>query len=269
MASSFGRPISNQVPRRVAAIVPAYNEAGRVVSVLETLARSRRVNEIYCVTDGCTDSTAREVEAWLASRIEAHPPAQLFELEHNLGKGGAMAHAAHRTDADVLLFLDADLIGLRPEQVDEMLEPMLREQDPADMTLGLFGAVRGGLLGWWLSWCHRATPSITGQRAICRDVFLAVPGITRSRFGVEAAITCFVQNDPELKVEYVYLHSVTHPIKEEKLGPVRGARNRVRMYRDIAQTLLADSARQSALKRRAKAAQRREKALAWLERFGK
>ena len=247
--------------KRVAAIVPAYNEAGRVVAVLETISQAPSVDEIYCVTDGCTDNTAHEVEKWLAAREDGAKPAKLFELRQNLGKGGAMAHAAHRTDAEILLFLDADLIGLKASQVEEMLLPMLREERPADMTLGLFGAVRGGLLGWWLSWCHRATPSITGQRAIRREVFLAVPGLTRSRFGVEAAITCYVQSN-NLTVDYAYLHAVTHPIKEEKLGPLKGARNRFKMYRDIFKTILLSAARQETEKRRAKAIQ-------WLERFDK
>ena len=263
MANFSGRhfPMPFEKPR-VAAIIPAYNEANRVVAVLETIADSCHISEVFCVTDGCTDDTAAQVAAFLAARDTQATPVRLMELTCNIGKGGAMAHGAHHTDAEVLLFLDADLIGLRSSQVDEMLEPMLREHDPADMTLGLFGAVRGGPLGWWLSWCHRATPSITGQRAIRRDLFLSTPGLTRSRFGVEAAITRWVQSDPSLKVDFVYLHSVTHPIKEEKLGLIRGSRNRMRMYRDIGQTLVSDVARQQT-------AIRREKALRWFERLTK
>ncbi|HEX9997891.1 MAG TPA: glycosyltransferase family 2 protein [Abditibacterium sp.] len=245
---------------RVAAVVPAYNEEDRVVDVLQTIALAQNVDEILVVTDGCTDSTAARVRAWLESRPEAAKSVRLFELKHNIGKGGAMAHGAHLANAEILLFLDADLIGLEPHQVDEMVAPMLREKAPADMVLGLFGAVRGGLLGWWLSYCHRSVPSITGQRAIRREVFLAVPGLTRSRFGVEAAITCFVQSDPDLKVEYAYLHAVTHPIKEEKLGPWRGFRNRNRMYREIFRTVLFHRVRQEA-------ARQREKALERIERF--
>lgn len=251
---------SNSQPR-VAAIVPAYNEAGRVADVLEAISQARTVTEIICVTDGCTDNSAEEVAKWIAHRPAGAIPAHLFALEKNLGKGGAMAHGAHRTDAEVLLFLDADLIGLLPSQVDEMLAPCLRADAPADMVLGLFGAIRGGALGWWLSWCHRATPSITGQRAIRREVFLAVPGLTRSRFGVEAAITRHVHNE-KLRVAYVYLHAVTHPIKEEKLGFVRGFRNRARMYSDIFQTVAFDSARRET-------AASREKAMRWIERLTK
>ena len=255
-------PISTHLtkPLRVTAIVPAYNESDRVLGVLEALCQAARVDEIFVVTDGCTDDTAAQIRRWLETR-DSKRSVRLWELGQNIGKGGAMTYGAHRTDADILLFLDADLIGLRPAQVEDMLAPMLRENEPADMTLGLFGAVRGGILGWWLSWCHRATPSITGQRAIRRDVFLSVPGLTRSRFGVEAAITRTVQSDPSLKVDYVYLHSVTHPIKEEKLGPVRGFRNRMRMYREIGSYLAKDSVRQ-------RAARYREEASRMRERFG-
>jgi glycosyltransferase involved in cell wall biosynthesis len=257
--ASFSSPYSTQIlPRRsrVAAVLPAYNEESRVVDVLEAIAGAELVDEIVVVTDGCTDQTAPNIRAWLESRAPGAKPVRLFELQPNIGKGGAMAHGAHHADAEVLLFLDADLIGLQSHQVDEMVVPMLREHLPADMVLGLFGAVRGGLLGWWLSYCHRTVPSITGQRAIRRELFLAVPGLTRSRFGVEAAITLFVQSDPDARVEYVYLHSVTHPIKEEKLGPWRGFRNRARMYREIARTVGVFRVRQEAMRQREKAQER-------------
>ncbi|RYG75180.1 glycosyltransferase family 2 protein [bacterium] len=246
---------------RVSAVIPAYNEEERVVDVLEAIANSTKVDEILVVTDGCTDDTAGRVRAWLQQRPSGAMPVRLFELRTNIGKGGAMAHGAHVADADILLFLDADLIGLQPHQVDDLLAPLLREDKPADMALGLFGAVRGGLLGWWLSYNHRLYSFMTGQRAIRRDLFLAVPGLTRSRFGVEAAITCFVKSDPELKVEYTYLHAVTHPIKEEKLGPWRGFRKRTQMYRQVWGTMLRHRAKIEMTKQRNKAQER-------IERFG-
>ncbi len=249
-------PLSPYRSLKVTAIVPAYNESDRVLAVLEALCDAARVDEIFVVTDGCTDDTAFQVRNWLENR-SSRRPVRLWELTQNIGKGGAMTYGAHRTDADILLFLDADLIGLRPSQVEDMLAPMLRENEPAAMTLGLFG----GILGWWLGWCHRAAPSFTGQRAIRREVFLSVPGLTRSRFGVETAITRTVQNDPAFRVDYVYIHNVTHPIKEEKLGPMRGFRNRMRMYREIGAYLLKDSLRQQA-------ARTLEEAMRMRERFG-
>lgn len=237
-------------------IVPAYNEAGRITNVLKAITAARLVDEVIVVTDGCTDTTAEEAHGFAARRAQNSAAVRpivmrVLELEHNIGKGGAMTHGALRTDAEVLLFLDADLIGLQPAQVDAMLEPMLHSDANrrADMALGLFGAARGGPVGWWLGVCHRKVAAITGQRAIRRDVFLAVPDLTRSRFGVETAITRYVKFAWKLKVCEVPLDGVTHPIKEEKIGVLRGFRYRMSMYSEIAAYVVLDNVRNQASSR--------------------
>ena len=248
--------------------MPAYNEAGRITTVLRAASAAQLVDEIVVVTDGCQDTTAHEARGF-AALIEKGAvkgarriPVRVIELEDNIGKGGAMTHGALRTEADVLLFLDADLIGLQPSQVDDLLRPCLEGPHRADMTLGLFGAVRGGLVGWWMGWCHRRIAAITGQRAIRRDVYLAVPGLTHSRFGVETAITRYVKHAWKLKVENVYIHSVTHPMKEEKIGVWRGARHRMAMYWEIVTYIMWDGVRQKT------SARRRAECVAMRQRFG-
>lgn len=190
-------------------------------------------------------------------------PLRVFELEHNIGKGGAMTYGAYRTEADIVLFLDADLIGLETEQVNAMLLPMLHPdpEERADMTLGLFGGARGGPVGWFMSFLHRRWAAITGQRAIRRDVFLAVPGLTRSRFGVETAITRYVRHAWKLRVCNVSLYGVTHPLKEEKIGIWRGARHRTAMYSEIFAYLIVDKVNHNA------SARHREDTLQMRERF--
>ncbi len=274
-------PLSNASPShaprdsqpRTAAVVPAYNEAGRITAVLEVIAAARLVDEIIVVTDGCSDSTAAEVRQCAAKlkaafaenteRGEGCRELRIFELKHNIGKGGALTYGALRTEAEVLVFLDADLIGLKSSHVDDLLTPMLSDEpnQRADMTLGLFGAVRGGIFGWWLGFCHRHIAMLTGQRAIRRDVFLAVPGLTNSRFGVETAITRYVKHVWKLKVAVAWLHNVTHPVKEEKIGIWRGFRVRMNMYGEIAAYIAVDTVRNSA------SSQRREQALQMRERF--
>lgn len=257
--------------RRTAVIVPAYNEAGRITSVLKVLANVPLVDEIIVVADGCTDSTADEARGFAARlesgelHVEGCASVRVMELEHNIGKGGAMTYGAHRTDAEILLFLDADLIGLQHDQVRALLEPMLEpdEGQAADMVLGLFGGARGGIVGWWLGVCHRKVAAISGQRAIRRDVFLAVPGLTRSRFGVETAITRYVKYAWKLRVHEVTLYGVTHPIKEEKIGVWRGFYHRLCMYSEIAGYIMVDSLRQQA------SARHREQTLQMRQRFSR
>ncbi len=264
-------PEANRQKLRCAAIIPAYNEAGRITNVLKAVSAANLVDELVVVTDGCSDSTADEARgfaAWFTKQAEedqrpVKPIVRVLELTQNIGKGGAMKHGALRTEAEVLLFLDADLIGLESEQVDAMLEPMVHAEaaQRADMTLGLFGSARGGIVGWWLSLCHRKVAAITGQRAIRRDVFLAVPDLTRSRFGVETAITRYVRHAWKLKVQEVALHGVTHPIKEEKIGVWRGVRYRCSMYSEIAGYIVLDNVKNRA------SARHREQTLQMRQRF--
>jgi glycosyltransferase involved in cell wall biosynthesis len=242
---------------KTAVIVPAFNEAGRITNVLKTISAAQLVDEIIVVTDGCSDSTADEARGFAArlARGEVKLPGGAFskiplrvlELENNIGKGGAMTYGAHRTEADILLFLDADLIGLTVEQVDNMLVPMLHA-DPnkrADMTMGLFRGAPGGAFGWFMSYCHRLFSYITGQRAIRREVYLAVPGLTRSRFGVETAITRYVKHAWKLRVVDVTLYGVTHPLKEEKIGVLRGLKHRTEMYCEMGAYVAMDILRNS------------------------
>jgi hypothetical protein len=88
----------------------------------------------------------------------------------------------------------------------------------ADMTLGLFGGAAGGIFGWWMAMCHRKFPRDYRTAGHSPRCLSGVPGLTRSRFGVETAITRYVRNVWKLRVEDVPMYGVTHPLKEEKIG---------------------------------------------------
>jgi len=202
----------------VAAIIPAFNEADRVGRVLETVLATSVVNTVILVDDGSSDGTADIGRRYEGVRVE--------RLEHNRGKGGAMLHGATlATDADVLLFLDADLIGLKPAHVCALLEPVLAAD--ADMALGKFTGGRGAT-----DLAQYVAPFITGQRAIRRALFLTIPDLDQVGFGIEMAITLHVKA-ARRRVKTVLLKGVTHPMKEEKLGLVRGGAARVKMYWEI------------------------------------
>lgn len=207
---------------KVAAIVPAYNEAHRIAAVLSVLTQMPAVDQVVAVCDGSTDGTPEAAAA--VSGID------LVKLETNRGKGGAMCAGAERTDADILVFLDADLIGLRAEHVEQILAPVLSGEAP--MSVGVF---RGGR--FLTDIAQVFVPCISGQRAMRRELFLEVPHLDGVRSGVEMAITRYVQSQ-KLPVKTVVLSGVTHPMKEEKLGPWRGFVARTRMYWEIARFLM-------------------------------
>ena len=177
------------------------------------------------VDDGSTDGTF--------GAASAHPAAQgktakicVVRQTENRGKGAAMLRgAAHAAPCDVLLFLDADLVGLTPAHVSGLLAPVTSGQ--MAMALGVFRGGRGATtLAQWIA------PNTSGQRAIRRDLFLSVPGLAASGYGVELAITNYVLGNG-LPVAQVVLQDVTHPMKEEKLGWTRGFASRLRMYHQM------------------------------------
>jgi len=209
---------------KTAVIIPAYNEEKRIAAVLRAVLQSEVADQVIVVSDGSTDRTAEVAEGVVGVQVE--------RLAANRGKGAAMLHGARiAKGATVLLFLDADLIHLKPEHVCALLAPV--KSGRAAMAIGQF---KGGRSMTDLS--QRLVSCISGQRAIRRDLFMEVPDLDRVGFGVELAITCHVKS-MGYKPEIVRLTGVTHPMKEEKLGWFRGAAARSRMYWQMARFRLS------------------------------
>lgn len=218
LATRHAKPLLvRNLPMKVAAIVPAYNEESRIAAVLTVLASSDLVNEVIVVDDGSWDRTSE------VARVI--PGVRVVTLPRNKGKGGAMREGATQTDAAVLLFFDADLIGLTTEHVQDLLSPVCAGQ--ATMAMGIF---KGGR--FWTDMAQFFAPAITGQRAILREVFLQIPDLESVGYGIELAINDYVHYQG-LGRRDVTLRGVTHPMKEEKLGWAKGAASRVRMYRQM------------------------------------
>ena len=205
-----------------AIIIPAYNEVLRIGAVLRAVTRSKYAREVIVVNDASEDATAE-----IARRI---PGVRVLEHRVNVGKGGALATGVAACNADLIAFVDADLEGLRPEHVDMILEPLLDGR--CDMCIGVF---RGGK--FWSDSAQRVAPLISGQRAMRREFFEGVPGISDMRMGVEVALNTHAKRC-KARIVRVCLPGVSHPSKEQKLGLVKGAAARARMYADIGRTVV-------------------------------
>jgi hypothetical protein len=102
--------------RRVAVLLPLRNEAARVEPCLRALLAQQGVPalEIVVLDDGSTDSTAEVVASIAGGRVtlitgEPLPPGWL-------GKPHACAQLASATSAEILVFVDADVV-LAPHAV--------------------------------------------------------------------------------------------------------------------------------------------------------
>lgn len=207
-------------PARVTAVIPAYNEEATIGSIVRTLAEHPLVGEVVVVSDGSTDQTVPEAEK---------AGAQVISLPENLGKGAALRAGVSATQADVVLFLDADLVGLTPAHIDDLLAPVLAGE--TDMTVGLFD---GGRKATELA--QTIAPALSGQRALRRRLMDGVPGLDDARYGAEVALTKYVRKQGN-RVDQVLLRNMTHQTKEEKRGLVKGFAARMKMYWEIAKYL--------------------------------
>jgi len=114
-----------RVGRRVAVCLPARNEAGTVGAIVSSVRATLTgsgggvdlVDDIVVVDDGSTDDTATVARRAGGRVIEAGTVGG--------GKGQAMAAALHETDAELLVFLDADVENFAPHYVTGLLGPLL------------------------------------------------------------------------------------------------------------------------------------------------
>lgn len=202
---------------KIAAIVPAHNEAPRIADVLSVLTASDTIDEVIVVDDASTDGTGDVAKKY---------PVQFVRLARNQGKGGAMAAGINVTDADILAFIDADLIGLRADHISRLVRPLL-DDESLMMVTSRFAAGR-----FRTNLSQSIAPILNGQRAVRRELLEHVPDFASSRYGVETIITRYARQN-KVKTLEVVLDGLTQVMKEEKHGLARGAKHRAQMYKDV------------------------------------
>ena len=110
---------------KVCVVIPAYNEARFIGSVV--LSLKRRPLEILVVDDGSQDDTAEIARA---------AGADVLQLEANQGKGAALnAGLVHvrPSSPDAIVIIDADGQHL-PDELERVVRPILEGQ--ADIVIG-------------------------------------------------------------------------------------------------------------------------------------
>ena len=193
-------------PTCTAAVIPAWNEAATVGAVVYAALDARLTDEVIVVDNASSDATG-DVAAAHGARV-VHEP--------TTGKGEAMrAGVAAASAADVIVFLDADLVGLRAHHVDALVASVIAGD--ADMACGLFdrGPVANPIF-------LEGLPVLTGQRALRRELFEQLDLRDVRGYRVEAALNSLVAQRGLRRRDQV-LPGLWHRTKEEKLSnPVVG-----------------------------------------------
>jgi glycosyltransferase involved in cell wall biosynthesis len=189
---------------KVAAIIPAHNEANTIGDVARIANKCGYVDEVIVVDSLSTDDTAGQAAEAGARVIPAPAP----------GKGEAMAAGVAATDAEVLLFLDGDLLGLKVEHLDRLVRTVV--EDGATMSCGLFD--RGRFLNPVFL---KFLPVLTGERALPRKLFESLDDDDMQGYKIEAALNSRCAEVGGKRVCFV-CPGLWHVTKEKKFNPVEG-----------------------------------------------
>ncbi|MEM2916474.1 MAG: glycosyltransferase family 2 protein [Candidatus Woesearchaeota archaeon] len=198
----------------ITAIIPAYNEENTIGRVLDVAAET--IPQVIVVDDGSTDSTSEVVK----ERLRKHNNVLLIQHKTNLGKSIAVKNAVHHVRTPYVLFLDADLVGLKKQHIIQF-EKMANKG--YSMVVGLRDR-----MGWFGELFMRCFP-IGGERLVKTRIVktLSKDGLWKA-YNMESLMNWFVRRYS--RIYFVKLRGLSHVPKVCKRGFLKGIFSFVRQF---------------------------------------
>lgn len=186
----------SSIQKSISILVPAFNEEARLKGVLQQLEPLANADiEVICINDGSVDSTQAIIDSF-------SPKVQSLTHPINRGKGAAIASGILKANGDIIVFVDADLLGDLREVTLQLAQPLLEKK--AD-----------GVVGYPI---NRRSDSLfkplSGERAYFRkDLLPLVPKMQNKGYGLELFLN---HSFRDKKVVSFPLANIIHPMKYEK-----------------------------------------------------
>ncbi len=172
--------------KKVSIIIPAYNEASRILRTLRTIRLYIPHHELIVVDDGSSDETME---------LASEQADLVIRLPENRGKGIALQTGWKQATGDIILMLDADLCETA-RFGHQLIDPILSghcdmsvAQLPQPAKRAGFGMAKGlARTGIRMLTGFTTAAPLSGQRAIRREALNYVRNLDRG-FGVEVGLT--------------------------------------------------------------------------------
>jgi glycosyltransferase involved in cell wall biosynthesis len=149
-----------------------------------------------------------------------------IHIFENRGKAAALLTGVQALSTDLVIFLDADLVGLQPCHLEELYRPV--SSGSYEMTIATFQ--HGNLL---TDASHHFAPNLSGQRCLSRlEAEKALMPLVTARYGVEVGLTIYARSR-EWEIKNIIWGGVTHRMKEQKREVIAGLYSRWQMYSQI------------------------------------
>jgi len=204
----------------ISCIIPAYNEEKGIRTVLRAAYHHPLLAEIIVVDNGSRDHTSDIVKEF--------PGVKLIRQE-NRGKSVAVAVAITAAKGSFICSLDADLIGITPESITKIIEPVLTGKAALSISLRQN-----------CPWFYRpiGLDFLSGERVYPKR--LLGDNIEKLRrlpnFGIEVFMNGLIISQ-QLPIAIVFLPNVISPLKYHKEGLLTGFLGDLGMVRDILRTI--------------------------------
>ena len=205
-------------------IICTFNEEKTICDVVKACRLYNERSEIIVVDDGSQDNTEL-----LLQNLNKTIRFNYIKLAENRGKSYAMTIGIENAGNDILLFFDADSIGIRKEHFHDMLLPIM--ENKADMVLGHTAATFINV---------KLTPfkAFTGERVLLKkDILPILDEIRNLRFGIETYINLYFQTHGK-RISYVFLKGLRTLNKYEKTTLIKATKQYFSEGREIASTII-------------------------------
>ncbi|HEY4500182.1 MAG TPA: glycosyltransferase family 2 protein [Candidatus Paceibacterota bacterium] len=203
----------------VSVIIPAFNEGRTIGEIVRSIIGHPQIREVIVVDDKSTDDTAD---------VAKRAGARVLSLAENGGKAGAMDAGIGVAESEIILFLDADVVGFTDEKISTIINPV------ADGRLGMHvGLLPRPSLSIFSKKVFYILPVLSGMRALTKSLWYRVPESQRDGFKIELALNHAARKWAN-GTGYEIIPGLTHSIKERKHGILRGFWRRVKMWGELA-----------------------------------
>ena len=202
---------------KISCIICAYNEETRIAAVLSALENHPLIDEVLVVDDGSADRTSEVVRTYANVRLISYPV--------NKGKSYAVTMGIREAAHELLMFLDADLVGLTSENITALAEPVLSGEADVAMSLRKNSLWFYKLIG---------LDYVSGERMFPKTLLLShleaiakLPG-----FGIETYMNQLIV-EQRLTIRVVRWDNVINTRKSTKMGFWKGTRAEIHMVLHI------------------------------------